>query len=435
MTKLEYLKYAIELKLYTRKDWFISCFAITDSSKVRIEGGYLGRVITTPWGYSYIGENQEIFKIDDSIPNEPLFKFKDKLTIDNTWISNTGESIETTIGNLLVNYILLISCFSNKIPYLTGKISIEQLEVIIAKKLLSNPKPNENRLPDYFYVDEYIKFVDAAQFLSSLSQLTTTAVTRRTLLPPTGLEEFKKTLLEKYKGKLHDSVELSKFEKELSDFDNKYLEGDESNGKFLSGKVKNVARKKLYLTMGSEGGFDDNNVADPITNSLYEKLPIEDPKQFVTLMNGLRSGSYSRGSETVKGGVSAKVLLRATNNFTISEVDCKTTLGLKRLFTKSNIYKLVGRYIIEKDNLVHVENIDIANNYIDKNIVVRSPMYCKTEGQQICFICSGSNLAKYKNGLSIPVTEISSIILSTSLKKMHSSVLSVSKVNLANIIS
>jgi hypothetical protein len=151
------------------------------------------------------------------------------------------------------------------------------------------------------------------------------------------------------------------------------------------------------------------------------------------MMNGIRSASFSRGSETVKGGVAAKVLLRAANNFVINSNDCGSKLGIKRKYNETNVNALVGRYVISNGKSILVEDKQQASSYIGKEIITRSPAFCKEKGDVICKVCAGNNLASYPTGISIPLTEISSIILVASLKKMHASELKLGKLNLSEI--
>lgn len=426
MTKLDYLKLAVQLQLYIKRSWFISCFALVKQPPSSIE--YEGQVFKQPWGYACV-VNGELQPIEDTNANDPLFTFKDKVTIDSTWVSNTQSPVETTIGNVLFNAVCILSSFGSKYPFPVGRVSVTTIENTIAPKLQDTPPEGQGRNQALFYVDEYVKFVDSLQFLSSLSKLTVYSATPKSLTPPTGIEEFKKQLLVKYDGKLHDPVELSKFEQELLDFDDAYLKDDPGYGTFLKGKVKDTARKNMFLSVGATSGFDDSLEIKPVTNSLQEGWPT-DPEQFVPMMNNLRAGSYSRGAETVKGGVAAKVLLRAANNYTIQATDCQTPLGITRTFDEKNIEKLVGRTVIEGKTTKLVESLDQAKSYIGNKILVRSPMYCRADGPNLCRVCAGERLFKFPTGVTIPLTEISSIILAASLKKMHSNSLSTAKIDL-----
>lgn len=417
MNKLEYIKLVLQLKLFTKKAWMISAFSITRDD---MTSPYHGKLIRQPWGMCFLDEdlNTQV-KIEGTKPDEILFSFKDIVTVTPEMAPNLAAPIESTIGNLLFNHISIIPSFGNKFPYVTGRVNVGKLEDIIASRLQDTPASESQRSNQYFYVDEYIKFVDSLQFLSTLTQITTWSATKKSILPPPGITEFKKGLIEKYKGQLTDPVVLSKFEAELLAYDDQYLKDDPAYGTFIAGKIKNTARKKLHLTIGSERGFDEGLEVVPITNSLNEGWPTS-PAEFTASMNGIRSGSFSRGAETVNGGVSAKYLLRAANNFKILDKDCQSKLGIHRTFTDDNINQLEGRYIVEGSRSLLVTK-ETSKNYVGRNLIVRSPMYCRENGDNLCKICTGVKLANYPTGLTIPLTEISAIILNASLKIMHTS--------------
>lgn len=432
MKKIDYLKLAISLKLYEKKKWVVSAFSITKPKEVK--ENYPGKIIAESWGYSFVDAGGEIQKIDDCDPALPLFRFKDKVTVDNTWMANVPAPIETTLGNLLFNVVCVLSSFGPKMPYQQGRVSVDGIEELVAPLLKDTPTKEADRSNEYYYVDEYVKFVDALQYLSTFSQLCTWSATRRSILPPTGVQDFKAALNVKYEGRLTDPVELAKYESELLAFDEKYLEGDPANGTFVKGKIKNTARKQLFLNIGAEGGFTQSLSVVPVINSLDQGWPTE-PTQFTSMMNGGRFASYSRGAETVKGGVSAKYLLRAANNFSIKDVDCGTKLGIRRLYTQSGLDGLVGRYVIEGGKSVFVENINGAGNYLNKPVIVRSPMYCKLPGDTICKVCAGARLSQFPTGVTIPLTEISGIILTASLKLMHKTSVTTAKLSIKSAFS
>ena len=431
MKKLDYLKYAILSKLHYRRAWITTLVSITKANK---DESYSGQLINEPWGYSFLNAENEIEKIEDSKANEPLFNFSDRIQIDSSWCINAQENIETSIGNLLFNLICITESFGTKLPFITGRVSVGKIEDIIAPRLLDSPSSEEQRSKVDFHVDEYNKFVDSLQFIKALSLLCTVSATPKAILPPTGIKEFKKQLDEKYKGKLGDPIELTKYEKELSDFDHDFVKDDPGYGTFLKGKVMDTARKKMYLNIGSEMSFGNNLKVEPVLSSLNDGWPT-DSKSFTNMMNGSRAGSYSRGAETVKGGVSAKYLLRAANNFHIQDTDCGTKLGFERIFTEANVNQLVGRYLIDGNKLIHIENNTIASNYLNKSVILRSPMRCKLDGDNICKICAGDNLNKYPTGVTIPLTEISSIILTASLKLMHTNALKTARMDIKKVFS
>lgn len=431
MIKSNYLRLACELGLFGKKAWVVTAFSIVRSA---VGADYHGKLIPQPWGYSFINQEGVLEKIEDAVPNQPLYTFADRVLLDPSWVPNITEPIDVPMGNLLFNKIAILSSYGAKFPFQKGKITVKNIEAIVAPKLQSTPEDESTRSDNFYYVDEMLKFNDALQYMSGFSQLATYAITRKGITPPTGVKEFKAKLLLKYGDTLTDPVQLSKFEGELLAFDDAYMKGDPSDGKFVSGKIKHTARKKLFLTLGADKNFTDSQKVTPVINSLEEGWPT-DPTQFTAAMNGLRVGSYSRGAETVKGGVSAKYLLRAANNFRIVPTDCHSILGVRRHYDQRNVNSLIGRYVIDGKTLTLVENKDDAVNYLDKVVSVRSPMYCKLEGDTICEICAGRNLGKYPTGLTIPLTEISGIILATSLKAMHSNTVSTAKLHIAQAFS
>jgi hypothetical protein len=405
----------------------ISAFAtIKEDPTATSVNVYPGKIVRQSWGYGYIDEDVKIQPIDRSMAM-PLYSFKEIIPVDATWCMNITAPIETTIGRLLFNLLCLVPAFDTRIPYINGPAVVSKIEDIIAPKLQNTPPAGTERSTEYIYVDEYIRFADSLQYISSLSQITCWAATEKNIRAPDGIKAFKAKLITKYGDSLKDPVQLAAFEAELRDYDEAFMKGDPSNGTFVAGKVKNIARKKMFLSIGSEKGFTETLEAAPILNSLDEGWPT-DPEQFTVLMNSSRSASYSRGSETVKGGVSAKVLLRAANNFRIIDTDCQSKLGITRTFDDSNIEQLVGRYILTP-SLVLVEKTTDAVNYLNRDIIVRSPMWCQMPGDTICKVCSGVKLAQFPTGITIPVTEISSIILAASMAAMHAQVLSTATID------
>lgn len=431
MNKLDYLRHALELKLYAKKAWLITAFSVTKDSTTE---PYPGKLIPQPWGYSFIDDQGSLQAIEDAVPAQALYSFKDKLTVDSAWAPNITEPVQTCIGNVLFNHISILSSFGAKHPFPLGKVSVSGLEEKIAEKLQNTPGEGQPRSTEYYYVDEYIRFVDSLQYLSTLTQISTWAATPKGIVAPPGIKAFKAELIKKYGDSLRDPVQLAKFEQELLNYDSRFLEDDPANGTFLAGKIKHTARKKMFLAMGAEQNFTGSQKAVPVTNSLSEGWPT-DPERFTASMNGLRIGSFSRGAETVKGGVAAKYLLRAANNFKINDTDCGSLLGIRRYYSQENYTALVGRYVVSSGKSVLVENKDQAGNYLNQRLAVRSPMYCKLKGDNICKVCAGVRFAKFPSGLTIPLTEISAIILNASLKMMHVSNTTTAKLRLKESLS
>lgn len=423
MKKINYLKYSLEKGLPKERDWFRRIFCVVrdkdEESFLKSEYMYDGRLFNDTFKIVSFMNNEKIH-IEDAVIDAPLFTFSDIITVDESWNINLFETTETTVGRLIYNYLRIFLPFNNKIPYINKEIKISNLEDTIAAIMIDNPPdgqekdPNEKRI----YVDEYLYFLRTSRYLRCMSDIITVASTKKSITPPTGIKEFKQALLLKYKDQLSDPVKLAQYEKELLAFDDAYLKGDPSYGTSVSGKVKNVARKKMYLGVGYERGFSQDISVKPVINSLTEGWSKE-PEQFVNGINAARVGSFDRGMGTVDGGVAASLLVRATDNFKVQKVDCGTNLGINRIYNDKNIKRLIGRYVIEDNNTVFIETENQARNYIGKYIRVRSPAYCKLTSDTICCVCAGEKLSRFENGMSSAATEVSSIILYIRMAAMH----------------
>jgi hypothetical protein len=430
MKRLEYLKLALKEKKYASQDWVIRCFAImrVDTNPISKDPYYLKPVLQ-PFGYGFINDKAEFEQFEDAPKaGEPLFKFNERVNADQSWAANISQPVETSIGNLFVNAATVLESFGPKFPYQVGSLSVGTFESLVVEKLKDTPKTEAERSNAYYYVDEYVKFTDAMLYIRDLSHIVSITATKKNIRKPDGIDAFKKQLLVKYEGKLNDPIELAKFEGELKAFDEAYLADDPTNNKFTKGKIKNIARKKLFLTLGQGLSFSDGGVKKPIINSLVDGWS-SDPDDLTAMVNDTRMASFYRGSETVKGGVSAKTLLRAANNFSIKEGDCGSRLGLGRTYDAKNIHQIVGKTILTGGSKL-IKTKEEADTYLGKLITVRSPMFCKLKGDTICATCAGEKLSTLPTGLSIPLTDISAIIMTSSMKRMHGVILSTAKISL-----
>ena len=424
MNRLEFFKLAMRKGYYAKKAWLISAFSILDQSDKEPDEY---QIALTEKGYVTKADGKEI--ILSRVKDNPVYRFDEKIDLMPDDIPNLDKKITSTVGNYLVNWILLVYPFCNTIPYMEGKITIPTIEDIIATKL-EDDVPEDQRKPGRIYVSQYEDFVEATTYLTGLSTLCVVTATEKNLLPPPGIKSLKQELVKKYGKDLHRWDRVAEVEKKLLEMDKEWLKDDPSYGRVVKGKVANIARKKMYLMFGAEsGGFTSNPEANPVVNSLEEGWPT-DPDKLVDMFNSSRFGSFSRGKETQKGGVVSKVLLRSASNYQVEGDDCGTNVGLKKDITDSNYQTIVGRYVMEGGKLTLVADNKTAKTYIGKTVQIRSPMYCKQEGERICKVCAGSKLSINPKGVSLSLTEISGIILNASMKAMHGKELKVTRLDL-----
>ncbi len=430
MNKENFLKNAIIQGCYKKKAWLISAFSVIQEAEDAYKSDpYPYRIVQSQTGMFFVDPKNEggLTKIEDAVPNQPIFKFSDPIKVTRDVCPNADGEIDTFIGNLLFNLISIVFAFGNKVPFITGKTNVPKIEKIIAARLTDTPE--EGRLrddPRAIYVDEYIKFVDSLTFISGLSQLCVWAETPKLMKAPPGLKEFKASLIEKYKDSLDDPATVAKIEKELIAFDAEYLKGDPGGENFAnSNKSRNIVRKKMFLMYGSDQTGEAGAKIDPVINSLDEGWDIS---KFPQLNDALRAGSYGRGFETRLGGELTKWLLRASSNIRLEKDDCGTKLAYRLFITPENAPTFIGLYEMRGGEAVLLTADEIKGS-IGKYVSIRSPMFCKARPTDICKVCAGTRLSLSPTGISLAVSEYGSTIMMESLAKMHGKELAVARMN------
>jgi hypothetical protein len=359
---------------------------------------------------------------------DTLLDFKIKVNLPKGYIANSDKNIETTIGRVVMNYLILAKNFSNKVPYINEPFTIGDIEdKYIATMLIDNEYKGDDVLSK-ITIKEYIDFMDSVTFIEGFSKLLSVAGTEKSLLPPKGIDEYKKKVVKELESKygkdgMKDPKVISELEAKLKAFDDEWLKGDVSNGRLLYKKTK-LARKKMYLNIGASNTFSGKE--DGVTNSLQEGWGT-DPEQLATLFNDARAGSYFRGIETANGGVAAKHLLRASADKSIVNTDCNVTIGDESIVTDQHL----GRYVISNGKPVLLDSNNISK-FKGKVHMLRSPMTCKLK-KDFCVKCVGENMKDYEKGVSLMAIEVGGAILAMSLAKFHATGLELTEVNIEDI--
>jgi hypothetical protein len=425
MNKKELFIKAMKDGLYKKLEWVVSAFSISAPT----DSVYPYKIKTDVTGHYYLDPNnlKEYVKIDDALPNAPVYNAKDLLDIVPEDIPNLEEPITTTYGNLLANYVLLIYPFNGKIPYINGKINLGKIESFILPRFKSNPPSTEQRDSESVYVDEYIKLGNAVIYCCNFAQLFTWGLTEKIVIPPEWVQEEKAKLIEKYKDRLNEAAIVAIIDAELVKLYKEYIKDDPGANFLISSKSTDTVAKKKYLMVGGELGLSEDTVnVSLIQNSLAEGWDIN---AFPEMNNTLRAGSYNRGAQTVLGGVAVKGLLRASANLNVTEDDCGSRLGMVADIEKDNVDRFVGLSVILKEGTELMKTQEDVGKYLGKRIMVRSPMYCKLDKTDYCKICLGERLANNPEGLSIAVSEYGSTFMSIFLKGAHSKALQLAKLN------
>lgn len=433
MTRVEYFRWVVrETRLWMDLEWIVSLLSYrVGLSEEKI--GYLKYEDDTCSYFNSEGYWDRI--IDYQSENRGLFLYKDKIELKKGDIANLDMDIETTVGRVLQNLIMLVYPFGDKISYINKRFMPRDIEGIIKDKLVDTPVGEIERNKDSIYVDEYIRYSDACLFLSQLCQICVPGVTEKAITAPPGGREYLAELMERAvkEGKsLHDPATIADIGQEMEKYDSQYLQGDRSLG-FLINKKKDlgIVRKKMFLMYGFDKGFDETSEVDFIDRPLSEGI---DYSRIDSYINGSRSGSFSRGAETQLAGVSVKEMLRASSNENIAIEDCHTDLGMRIILTEDNISTYRGFYCFYNGKEIKLDD-DNRDMYLGKTVDMRSPAYCRCEGTSRCARCCGPHLSLHQTGISSAVADMGSVFLNTLMKAMHGKQLATKELDMDVLLS
>ena len=120
ISKKDFLKYSIDNKNVLKLEWVIAVFSILMEDSKYVKLGLGNELIV-------IIDNEE-YILENAIKNNPVFTPTDKISIEKLFIENLTEDIDTTVGRVLLNYILLCYNFKVKVPYINGIIKVSDIE-------------------------------------------------------------------------------------------------------------------------------------------------------------------------------------------------------------------------------------------------------------------------------------------------------------------
>ena len=434
MNKRQYLIEALQSGAYKRMEWIISAFTITRHDPTVERERYPYQLVRGETGdrkQYFLDPNNgmEPTEIEESHVGEPLYTFKDRITLKPGDLPNVKEEVETRVGNALFNCITLIYAFGDKVPFATGKIKAGALEMYIAKRLRDTPVSEEDRKhdPEILYVDEYVRFCEGLSSLAGLTQISTPSGTEKSMSVDPAIIKRRDELLEQYKDQLHDPAIISKIEQELVAMDRASFADDPAGDFYAIGKkAYDVNRKRAFIMFGIETGFGDTSRGvNLIRPSLKEGVDMNNMPGWV---DSVRAGSYNRGHETALGGESVKYFYRIFQNTKVAEEDCGTMEGLTWAVSEDNYKSFVGLHLAgvtvkTTDPVAKAEATRLTEatlkGMIGKKIKIRSPMLCKTAAPSFCARCVGDGFAANPTGLHIAISDVGSNFMYAFMQAVH----------------
>ncbi len=139
----------------------------------------------------------------------------------------------------------------------------------------------------------------------------------------------------------------------------------------------------LMIAKGSTMDIE-GNISKPILHSFNEGF---DLKEYYLASSEARYTQFAKSVASQMPGYLARQIVFALSNIVLDEVDCKTKKYLKLKVSKSMSPRINGRYYLN-DETDEFELIEDGSKFVDKTILLRSPMFCKSQ-IGICKICYG----------------------------------------------
>ena len=354
--------------------------------------------------------------------DEPYMYPSNEFILPANSLPNQKETVLTTAGLYILNIHVIIPAFEDLIPYVNVTLDKKEKEKLV--ETISNLVLNKK-----ISTEQFALYQDRLTRLASCSGFLVESMSAGLITPFPAVEKAKKELFEKYKDEINNNnitLYLNKIEKKLLEIAKNELKYDKSYTVFKKGGKPDF-NNNYAKNMVCVGGMVDPVTGEyVIVKNSYNNGP--DLKNYHVSCNKLIYGSYNRGVKTQYGGSLTKYLYRLMHAVVAAPdgSDCGSELYREVVLTKENKNNYRYRYIYEgkKDKngkkLYTCLNDDIINDYIGKKVKLRSPMYCKQKGNEICNICLGDLYKKLEiKNIGLTSTRASASVMYVSMKAMH----------------
>jgi hypothetical protein len=413
------------------RDYLLDLLTGTEKTCARYCADVDGTAVPEDGAWIYTGKLLDIAGSLYGVIGEPLRRSKgvpvyvksldlattDQLCLRNSKISlqpgdianYQGEGdLQTTIGRLLLNYVILVDSFGDLIPYINQEWKIGQIEETYIFENLRSGKITVEQLKHYSR---------SLHWLGHFTELSVPSVTERSLTVDPKIIARRDELLLQHHDEIAagNGVVMNQIESELIAMDRASLKGDVSTLFYdADSKSYEVHRKMMLVTGGMVPEFGGKGY-NFIGNSLEEGW---DVKNFPVICNEVRRGSFATAIQTAKGGEETKFVIRVFQNTKIIEADCGSTDYLHVHLTPDMAKKYLLRNILVDGALLTLDAGNIGR-FIGQTVLMRSPMHCHTKAGY-CFTCVGELFRSIDQELITMVgVAVTSSFTKAALKSKH----------------
>lgn len=340
------------------------------------------------------------------------------------------EFVQTTVGRIIYNKVILepkIITHTGYCNYVMDADKISEMdnkvvELFMAEKL---------EISDvYFYFDQCNWFGYAPV------DFVTSSMNADIYIIDPEVKKLKEDLIKKNQIEISrgNVAVITTIEKEILDLAKSKLKDDPNYEIYASGARGSFSNnyKNAVIFRGAVKNFENPNTFSFSADSLVDGISKQD---FALFANIATAGTYARAKGTVSGGYLSKQVRSAFQHIMLDEKgsDCGTKKFLKIKIDKSTKDLFLYRYIKKGNDLLLLTPNNI-NSYMDKEVELRSPLYCK--GQYICNHCIGELF--YSSGIrnvGVLSDRVSSTLLQKALKLFHNSSVKTTTIDYAEHIS
>jgi hypothetical protein len=369
----------------------------------------------------------KVTKVDGKpVTKKSRFNTYDEFVLDTKDYFNT-EKVTTNVGLFIYNKLLIEEDLQKIVGYVNKPVNgsvQKEIDSKISKALLE----------DKISPEVMVKYCDRMQWLGmQFNSIICSSFTEKTVGTNKNIIKHRDKLLKDNKEaiKNNDLNTVVKIEKELVDYARAELKGDPGI--------------ELYDS-GARGNFDGNYkesriMKGPIYNPINDEWDVVqtnfvegmDKRDIPSYGNSIVAGSYPKAVGTQTSGYLTKQLTATFQGVVLDlpHSDCGTKGYIELYLTPWIVKDVMYSFVIDGNKLVEL-NGDNINKYVGKVVKLRNPCMCI--GEKICNKCAGNMM--YKLGITnigLTTSRISFTMLNLNMKKIHSAVVKMTKIDLNRI--
>lgn len=432
MDKRSYFIEAIQADAFIYKDWVISVFTQTDFP--RLDMGEIGDSRNYPYRLFALDDEGEkigfldptsktsVVVLDGFVKNKPALDYNDRFVIKPGELPNVTGEINTRVGNVFLNAVLLTYNFGPTVPFMVGRLRGSDFDKEVVKRLVDEPADGAVAPEGTIPVSQLVKYQDAVMYLSQFGLVCAPGCSPKSLVPNPIVTKRRNELMKQHGENIRDPAILAQVEAELVKLDRESFKDDPAYGFVAIGKSFPLTRKKKFTMIGMEEGFGDYEI---ITKPLLDGF---DPKNMPAYTNTLRSGSHSRGALTALSGVEVKRANQIFQSVKIVEDDCGVKYGKKILVDQPG--RLNGIWVIVNGKPVQ-QTVESAMAFNGKLVEIRTPQTCQTKAPNFCAKCVGRQIAFRPDGVHVTIGGPNSVMMYAFMGAMHGKTLTTQRYDIA----